>query len=428
MTTGYARIRVRPVAVRWLAAAAILASACVAGVFVVRWGIAETVVEAANRGPVTVELVDTARRLQPTNPDTAYLAGLIALDSAQPPDVETSGRLLERAVELAPSRPAYWMALGRQREIAGRPDESERCFQRAVEAAPSHWKPRWMLANLYLRMNRIAEAIEPMRVACRLNPGMAPLVARTIWNATGRGDVAALDAVTSESVAGRSAVVGLWVAEGRLDEARARWNELFDEAGLEQPVIDNGRQLADAMRAAGRGGDYADISSKLNPERGAALDTIANSGFDEPIRESETSPFAWKAVRSAEARISVDAGRTGGKALRIDYDSKGGTNFQHASQTMRVAPGAQYVLSFWTIAEKLQSGGPPAVVVADASDGPGALGAAVVPSSATAWTQLSVRFTGPPSGLVTISIARETCGPVCPIFGTVRFDDLTLTR
>lgn len=428
MKEGYARFRVSRPAARWAIALAVLAASGVAAAFVVRWGIAESVVDTASREAVTVELIDAARRLEPGNPETAYISALYALDTAQPPDLELSGRLLELAVSLAPNRPAYWIALGRQREIAGRPAESEQAFLRAIESAPSHWKPRWMLGNLYVRLGRFQDAVGPLREASRLNPAMAPLAARTIWGATGRGDLATLEAVTSSTPAGRAAVVGLWVSEGRLDEALARWNELVADTGLAQVVIESGRQLAEALRVAGRGGDYADISSRLNPESGAALDTIANAGFEGPISESETSPFAWKAVRSPEARMSVDVGHGGGRALRIDYNSKGGSSYRHAAQTVRVEAGAAYVLSIWVIADKLQSGGPPSIKVTDESGNSSTLGSVSVPTTATEWTQISLRFTAPPSGLVTIHIEREPCGAVCPILGTVRFDDVTLSR
>ena len=129
-----------------------------------------------------------------------------------------------------------------------------------------------------------------------------------------------------------------------------------------------------------------------------------------------------------QARISVDAGRSGGKALRIDYNSKGGTSFEHAVQSVRVEAGATYELTVWVIAEKLQSGGPPAVTLVDGSGTGGVLGTAAVPATATQWTPISVHFTAPPSGLVTIRIARDACGPVCPILGTVRIDDVSLSR
>lgn len=428
MKEGYLRFRVSRPAVRWTIALAVVGISGVAAAFVIRWGIAESIVDTASREAVTVELIDAARRLEPGNPETAYISALYALDNAQPPDIDGAGRLLDIAVAVAPNRPTYWMALGRQREIAGRIDEAEQAMLHAIGVAPSHWKPRWMLGNLYVRQGRFQDAVGPLSEASRLNPGMSALAARTIWSATGRGDIALLEAVTSSSTAGRAAVVGLWVSEGRLDEALLRWNELSSEAGLSQVVIDSGRQLAEALRIAGRGADYADISSRLNPERGAALDTIANAGFEGPISESETSPFAWKAVRSPEARVSVDAGHGGGKALRIDYNSKGGASYQHAAQTVRVEAGASYVLSIWVIADKLQSGGPPSVRVIDASGSASTLGTVSVPSTATEWTQISLRFTAPPSGLVTIHIERNPCGAVCPILGTVRFDDVTLSR
>ena len=428
MSEGYVRIPIAPAPARWAISLVAIVLAAVSGVYVVRWGIAESIVAVADDYPVTVELIDAARRLQPGNPETAYISALYALDSAQPPDVETAGQLLEEAVRLAPNRPVYWMALGRQRETVGRLDDSERAFLRAVDLAPSRWKPRWMLGNLYVRQGRFEEAVGPFSMVCRLNPGLAPLAVRTIWSATGRGDLELLNAVTSSTVAGRAAVIELWVSEGRVDEALTRWNELVAQFGLVPGVIGSGQQVAEALRVGGRGGEYADIASMLNPERRAVLDTIANAGFDEPISESESSPFAWKAIRSPEARMSVDAGRSGGKALRIDYNSKGGTSFQHVAQSVRVQAGAVYVLSVWVICEKLQSGGLPAIVVSDGSGAGSILGTISVSATATGWTQVSVPFTAPPSGLVTIRIVRESCGPVCPILGTIRFDDVMLSR
>lgn len=427
MNSGYARLRIGSPALRWTLAVATVVLAAFCAVTIIRWGIAESIVATAGRFAVTRELIEAAHRYQPANPETAYIAGLYALDSAQPPDVEGAGRLLDMAVSLAPNRPVYWLAVGRQREIVGRPD-AEEAFLRAASIAPSHWKPRWMLGNLYVRQGRFREAVDPLREASRLNPTMAPLAARTIWSATGRGDVELVNSLTSSTDSGRAALIGLWVSEGRLDEARARWNELVADFGLGVYAAESGRQLADALRVAGRGADYADITSQLYPARSAIPETIANPGFDEPISESEASPFAWKVVRSQEARISVDAGRSDGKALRIDYNSKGGARFDHAVQSVRVQPGAAYDLSLWVIAEKLQTGGPPAVSIVDGSEAGTVLGTTAVPASATQWTQLTVRFTAPPSGLVTIRIGRESCGQVCPIIGTVRFDDVSLSR
>lgn len=428
MKEGYARIPIASPVARWLSALAIFVVAISAGIFVVRWAIAETVVELAGRGPIDLQLVAAARTFQPWNPETSYITGLYALDSAQPPDVAGAGRLLDEAARLAPNRPVYWLAVGRQREVAGLADEAEAAFGRAASIAPSHWKPRWMLGNLYVRLGRFQDAVEPLRMASALNPSIAPLAARTIWGATGRGDAALLQTMTGTSVAGRAALVDVWISEGRLDEALARWNDLFTDAGTQPVVTQIGLQLADRLRIAGRGGEYADIVSRLDPERGAALDTIANASFDDPISENETWPFAWKVTRSPEARVSVDAGRTGGKSLRIDYSSKGGARFEHASQTVRVQAGAAYDLSMWVVTEKLQSGGPPIIAVADASGATTVLGSASVPTSATEWMQISVRFTAPPSGLVTVRILREPCGQVCPIMGTIRFDEATLTR
>jgi tetratricopeptide (TPR) repeat protein len=427
MTDGYFNIRVSSAAMRWVVCVAVVVAALVAIAISARWAIAETVLFVAARTPVPVGALERAYAFEPSNPDTAFALGTYYMDTAQQPDLDAAGRLLDAAAADAPNRSAVWLAVGRQREIAGRTDEAEHAFERAGALAPYHWSPPWALGNLYVRQGRLDAAAAPLRRAVELDAEMAPLAVRTVWMASDR-DLGATVRSFNGNAASESALVGLLVSEKRLDDAVKLWRWLAAVHTGNAQVADQGRQLAVALLAAGRGADYIDILSAVDPEHVPALGRLANAGFEEPIAERAATPFEWTVMQAPEAHVSLDAGREGGKALRVDYTSKGGAAFTHATEFVRVTPGAPYTVTFWAATRELQTGGAPYVAVYDAANDAQAIATAPLASGTTEWTQYRVTFKGPASGIAAIRVGRAPCGDMCPIFGTIRIDDLALEK
>jgi hypothetical protein len=283
-----------------------------------------------------------------------------------------------------------------------------------------------MLGNLYIRQGRLAEAGEALAQSASTNPEMAPLAIRTVWAASD-GDVGLARRVAGESELGRAALVAFFTGNGRLDEALDAWRSLERDYAGSPVVADHGTQLADALLRTGRGADAADMWSALAPDLAPAIGALRGGDFEQFVYETAPSPFAWSVTQSPQARVSVGDGRTG-RGLRVDYDATGNASLQHAAQIVRVVPGASYTLSWWAAATDLRSGGLPAVLVLDPGTQGKALARQALPGGTREWEPARVSFVAPASGVVSVAVSREACGPVCPIFGTVRLDDFHLER
>jgi hypothetical protein len=67
--------------------------------------------------------------------------------------------------------------------------------------------------------------------------------------------------------------------------------------------------------------------------------------------------------------------------------------------------------------------------VSDAGDETKPLAVSEAISNRPEWSSLLIKFQSSPSsdGIV-LRLIRENCGPVCPVTGTVMFDDISLRR
>lgn len=424
--SGYITIPVRGAAARWATGALGVVAALVAIVVCVEWAIAETVVYRSRRLSIPLVVLDMVYRFEPENPDVLYLVGTYQMDDAQPPDMETAGRLLDRAAALAPNRSKVWLAIARHREQTGLIAEAEQACHRAAALAPYHWRPVFALANVYVRQGRTDEALPLLRRAVELNPELAQIAARTVWGATD-GDVDAVSRVIGGTPDGQLALVAIMFGEKRLDDALALWLRAADGRATDPAVADQGRKLAEAFLATGRTDGFMAVWGALDAAHAPTLDALSNSGFeDPPATQQQPSPFGWTLTQASDARVSMGEGRDGGRSLRVDYNAQGGVNFTHATQYVKVRPGARLTLTFWAATDGLQTGGAPVVTIGDATKSGDPIASRPLPSGTTGWTEYRVDLTGPASGMAVVRVARVTCGEVCPIFGTLRIDDMRI--
>ncbi len=410
---------------RWLVCAAICASAAFAALVSARAAAAETIIYLAAKMPVPPAALDLAHSLEPSNPETAFVLGTRAMDSAQPPDLAKARELLESAAAAAPNRPAIWLAIGRERELSGDVAGARTALERATSLAPTHWSGPWAIGNLDVRAGDLKDAGVWLRRAVFLNSELAPIAVQTMWMATDKDLPATLDAFDGPVVA-QTALVGILLTEKRVDDAAALWRTLASRDSSDPAIRDQGRQLAAALLAAGRGSDYADIANTVDPGSIPKIGDLANASFDEPILDKETNPFRWLVTQSKEARVSVDNGRQGGKSLRVDYESTGGAALTSVAERVRLSPGSPYLLTFWASTNDLHTGGPPAIAVFDAANDAASVAAEAIPTGTYDWTEYRLAFTAPASGIASIRLARTPCAATCPVFGTVRIDDLVL--
>jgi hypothetical protein len=165
----------------------------------------------------------------------------------------------------------------------------------------------------------------------------------------------------------------------------------------------------------------------------AAPEQIWNGGFETPLKDGDSSVFHWAVSSRSQAQIDFDNGQahSGKGSLRIVFRSSGKLEHIPISQTVIVEPETQYKIQFYVRTEGLISANTPLVAVKDLA------GQLLASSSPVAggthdWQAVTLTFKSRPKEEgIEISFAREPCGekdPVCPIFGTVWYDDFTLQR
>jgi tetratricopeptide (TPR) repeat protein len=424
-SAGYLVVPVRAAGLRWGACALVLAAVAWGAVEAGRTAVAETVLFVATQYPLPPQALTRAYTLDPGNPDAAYRLGLYHMDFAAPPDYDAAGRFLAESLRYGPKRLQTWLALGRHREVTGDLEQAEAAYRQAAALAPAYWRPQWALGNLYIRQGRIEEGVEALRFAADRNPHTILLGVQTVWRATG-GDLALASRAAGSSQRGRADLLGFLIAQQRTEEALALWSDFAREHPSNEAVAAYGRSLAATLLAAGRVDDSLAMWATIAPGATPALERIRNPGFEEAIAEPASSPFVWTVARAAETSVALDAGRAGGQALRIDYAVKGTGTFGHATQFVRVRPGGAYTLGFWARTKDLQSGGLPSVGVGDATGREPLAVRRVLPLGTTEWTEYTVAFKAPSSGLIVLGVGRFSCGDVCPIFGSFWIDDLVL--
>ena len=98
---------------------------------------------------------------------------------------------------------------------------------------------------------------------------------------------------------------------------------------------------------------------------------------------------------------------------------------------MPVKPDTEYDFECYVRSQDLQSASTPRIEIADATEGQGLAGSDQAAAQTTDWQRIGFTFkTGAKTEAVTVKIVRTSCGedPVCPIFGTVWYDDFNLKR
>ena len=159
-----------------------------------------------------------------------------------------------------------------------------------------------------------------------------------------------------------------------------------------------------------------------------------NGGFELPIALSDPKPFHWMIDSRPQTQIAVDAARAHGghDSLRIVFKSPGKLESIPITQTVIVDPDTRYKFEFYQRTEALISANNPTVVVSDVSGRDKLTSSTPLPSGTNDWQYVTLTFkTRPKEDGIIISFYRNPCGekdPICPIFGTVWYDDFTLQR
>jgi tetratricopeptide (TPR) repeat protein len=422
-------IHFKPAGWRWLLLLPALLA--ILGVWLVaRWYVGDTVAEyAPGVEEGGIDLARLATRWAPADPLTHWRLGSLEEKVFSAENMAAAVREYQLAVTLSPNDYRYWMELGRALEASGDRENAEKALRRAVDLAPAYSHPRWQFGNLLLREGKLDEAFVHLARAAEADYQMRPQVYGLAMQVFG-GDVNEIARVATGSPAGRLQFAIYLANNTKFDDAMRVWATISpaDRRAQSELSVELKKALLDAkqFRYAVEVMRGTDPNASL-PQPGQ----FSNGGFESNPAPAGTNSFDWVTNSRPQTQISIDSqAHSGHSSLRIAFKANNLEKIQ-VSQVIVVEPGAQYRLECFVRTEGLTGASPPILVIRDAVNDATLGQAKPLATGTNEWQQVTFDFkTNPQHDGIIVGFYRAPCGEekICPIFGTVWYDDFNLKR
>jgi len=400
----------------------------VGGWFAIRWYVGNTVAEygpSAEDGGL--EAAQVAMRLAPRDPLTHWRLGKLQQRDFANARSDAGAQRFAEAVELSPRDYRLWMDYGRALEETGNIGQAEAALKHSIELAPAYAYPRWYLGNLYLRAGRTDEAFAELQFAAESAQPLRGQVFSLALHVLG-DDFVALNKALDGSTELRAQLASYLISNRKLDEALRFWKALTPSEQKDQRVI--GEELINALAGVKKYHAALDVARGWGGEASASPkpDEVFDGSFDATSGPNGSTVFGWQitSIPTAQAALDGVQQHSGRRSLRLVFKSTTTLALNTISQLVVVQPQSRYRLEYYVRTDELRSAGTPVVTVTDENDGAVLATSAPVPAGTANWQPFVVEFgTKPATEAIRLRISRAPCGddPVCPIFGTVWYDD-----
>lgn len=400
--------------------------------FAVRWYLANTIAENLSLDGRALEIGRLAATWAPSDPLTHWRLGELVQKKLPPSQLPEAISEYEKAVSLSPNDYRFWMTLGSALEQSGETGRAEIALRRATQLAPSYSYPRWYLGNLLLRTGRYDESFEELRRASEADPELRAQLFNLAWEVYSN-DLGAMTQAIGASAEARAQFSLYLLGRQRFEEGVVVWKGLKETE--KRANRDTGESMIASLAAAKRHHQAADVSNDLAPS--SAYNVVEgkfiDGGFEIDLIRQPAAVFGWQVKSAQQAQIGIDSSQshTGSRSLRIVFQVRSRLESLQVSQLVSVTPATQYDFECYVKTHGLQSLATPIVEVVDAMDGSVIATSRPAADGNSDWQRVGVKFkTGAKTEAVTVRINRASCGeePVCPIFGTVWYDDFSLQR
>jgi tetratricopeptide (TPR) repeat protein len=424
------QLNTRKIVVRLLLMIFLLAAAAWS-YFAVRWYTGNTLAEYFNSSGNDLRVAEMARSLAPDDPLTHWRMAQVEQKSLPLDQQAQAIAEYEKAVSLSPNDYRFWMSLGTASEQAGETAKAEQALRRAVELAPSYSYPRWYLGNLLLRNARYDEAFVELRRASEADPELQPQQFNLIWEVY-NSDPAALQKSVGESAKAR-AEFGLYLlGRQKFEEGLRIWDSLkHDEKRANRQ---SGEAIVTSLISAFHYHDALRVWNDItaNEKFRAEIGRVFDGGFEDAIGSEMV--FGWQVKPVQGLQIGIDDRSHGGaNSLQLAFHVRTNIEDVNIVQLIPVAPNTDYDFEFYVATEKIETGSPPLIQIVDPTTSGVLVSSPAAAIGTSDWNRVALSFkTGDKTEAVLIRVVRPSCGtkeaPICPIFGSVWYDDFSLKR
>jgi len=221
------------------------------------------------------------------------------------------------------------------------------------------------------------------------------------------------------------------VERGHYDEGLRLWKSLTEPEKKENRVASD--PIISSLIASQRYYQAMEIWNDVAPGPGyrAAIGHIIDRGFEENLAHGPGAVFGWQVQSNSQVQVGIDAGQghSGGRSLRVYFQVRSHVDTINVSQLVLVKENTAYDFECYIKTEKLESAETPVVRIVNANDDKVLATSQSAPTGNSDWQRISLSFkTGDKAEAVKVKMIRNSCqdSPVCPIFGTVWYDDFDL--
>src|SRR5215213_11349205 len=400
--------------------------------FAVRWYLGNTFAEYSDPNVTTLDAARRAVVMAPNDPLTHWHMAQVSQKNLPLDQQVAAIAEYEKAVSLSANDYRFWMSLGTAFEQAGESNKAEQALKRAVALAPSYAYPHWYLGNLLLRNARYDEAFAELRLASQANLELQPQQFNLVW-AIYSDDPEGLKNAVGPTSEARAAFALYLLSQKHFEEGLRLWNGLSTEekkanAGTAGKMITSlftDFKFHHALKV------WNDLGNeKYRTEVGRVFD----GSFEAASDYGPETVFGWQVRGAPQVQIGIDSGRThaGLRSLRFVFDVRASVEAVNVYQLVPVEPQTEYDFEGYVSTDKLTTAGAPQIDIVDATDTAVLISSPMAPTGTNGWNRISLSFkTGKTEGVI-IKVVRYPCvnkeTPVCPIFGTVWYDDFSITR
>lgn len=424
-------LNARKPAIKVIAILAVIAVA-VWSSFVLRWYMGNTMAEYFVMDENSIEVAKNAESLAPRDPLTHWRLAEVLLKKLPPDQLDQVTAEYEEAVRLSPNDYRLWMLLGTALEQSGDTKRGEEALRQATALAPSYAYPHWYLGNLLLRSARYDEGFAELRRASDADPEFRPQLFNLGWQVYNQ-DFDALKIAVGATAEARAGLALYLFGQQRIEDGLRLWNTLTESE--KRANRSAGFSVVSSLIAGQRFHDAMRVWNELAPGESsrASTERIMDGGFEDEITHGPEEVFGWQVKQVRQMQIGIDParGHTGVRSLRLLFQVRSQLESINVSQLVPVFPNRQYDFEYYVKTEKLQSGSTPVIEIVEAANNSVLASSEAAGTGDTDWKRVATSFkTGPQTQAVMVKIIRGGCGdtPVCPIFGTIWYDDFRFQR
>lgn len=398
--------------------------------YVISWYIGNTMAEYF---PTTDPSVSTARMavgLAPNDPLPHWRLGDTIQKYSLPDQIPLAVTEFEKAVSLSPNDYRLWMEYGRALEQAGDSGKAEKALREAVRLAPSYAYPRWYLGNLLVRTDRYDEGYLELKKASLADEQFQPQMFNLIWQLN-KTDVEGMKTAIGNPAWMRGLFAKYLLERGRYEEGLQMWQSLSETEKKENRS--SGDAVVKGLINAHRYHQAMEIWNEIAPGLAyrVELGKILDRGFEQNLAHGANAVFGWQVQSNSQVQLGIDAnqGHSGSRSLRLYFQVRSHIDTINVTQLVPVKPNTDYSFECYLKTDRLESAETPVITIVNASDEAFLGGSARAPSGTNGWQRIAFNFkTGPNAEAIKLRMTRNTCpdSAVCPIFGTVWYDDFDL--